>query len=387
MEYQKYLKYKNKYLKLKLQYGGQYRILSDGIRKIIFETRPEAIQLELKLNKAPSGLITKERLSELGDLLFYEKYPVDIKVTPQEIDFISELLNKPSLPVLEVPKLKLLPVTPIIQKPTEIIKKEEGSLKLLGKLNLNIGYLTNTSLWQEKRLREIMDYFEKYQNKKITLQEAMEIFQSEKNKTNESLIKLDSKLKVTDLTIKYDPSYKPSGIEGHHLLGKYFDKEEGKTYIYKEIKTLSKKIELEDYSAQIQKSIEFVESCRKIYFKESSDGVTVEFVKVSPKLIISDKDSETVLIGYLMEEVKGMTVRKFRQINEEEYESTILPAIQKLIDELTDREFLIIDFALDNIMWDPETKTLTYIDISERSFEEPDKARAENMYVKYMPYY
>lgn len=88
-----------------------------------------------------------------------------------------------------------------------------------------------------------------------------------------------------------------------------------------------------------------------------------------------------------MEYVDGKTVREFKKDNEEIYQKIILSAINDLIDKLSSKNFLIIDFALDNIMWNNETKTLTYIDINPRSFNRKDFDIDINKKVKNQPLY
>lgn len=70
------------------------------------------------------------------------------------------------------------------------------------------------------------------------------------------------------------------------------------------------------------------------------------------------------------------TIREIKERFSEYWElnnKLIKTALNSLVKVLTEKKFLIIDFNDDNVMWDKETNTLTYIDINPSSFLRPDE--------------
>ena len=136
---------------------------------------------------------------------------------------------------------------------------------------------------------------------------------------------------------------------------------------------------------------EFIDNSNKIYFNISdtienngqSITINIKFVEI-PKIILFSLNNNHINYGYLMEIVDGNTIRDIIS-NDRTYwnknEEVIKSAIYLLIDTLTDKTFLINDFAYDNIMWDKKTNTLTYIDITKSSFNR-NEASYDNYYVK-----
>ncbi len=368
--YEKYLKYKNKYMTLRNQLGG------NNIKIIDIETNREYVvenrtKLELHLNKLIQenklGIFTRDELAHIGDLLYYRNRG-DIELSKIKYDEMMQIIESIDNPQF-VKKEVGLP---------EIDKSEptnDVGLRLLRELGLKNEYYDNSEKSIQDRLYFLNGYFN-YDKKK-----AIITFNEEKQRYHTYLKELDDKLKRTRLEIKYDKEHIMTNYKGRSTMSQYSDR-----LIYKEIMPINKSITVN--TANILFCIDFIEKCQNIIAHFNSkrfDKYRIKFVNIYPKLIILNKSPDTLSFGYLMEVVDGVTVREFKEQNEKEFNDIIIPAIHSLVDALTELDFLITDFALDNIMWNTGTKTLTYIDINPRSLERRTEAQQFNEGVKYQP--
>ena len=146
-----------------------------------------------------------------------------------------------------------------------------------------------------------------------------------------------------------------------------------RSYFYKELYFAS--VETFSYES-LFKYYKFIMDCNKLNIDKDYDGIyKLHFVTVPLKVIFSIKN-DYIVMGYLMEVVEGHTIRKIKtqfleywKLNKE----LIKTALHSLVEVLTENQFLIVDFNDDNVMWNMQTNTLTYIDISVRSFTRPDE--------------
>ena len=370
----KYINNKNKYLQLKKnskielkpQIGGLYKTIYSSNRVIELKDRDDALNLEMKVNISEN--MTRERKLVIGDFLFYTKGD-NISVTENEMDVLVNLHQSPQ------PDDRMSPVSQSQQPITQNDNINEDEIKVIDDLDtdkllkligLNIGYNGNNKYWFDQRIKDIREYFSS-SNKKDLDKFVLDVFNNEKINSHESKKKLDEKLLENNIKLVFAQNYRPTGFKNRSKMGIYVD-DDGKTYIYKELQKFNKTLDLTNFPENILKCYEFIENCQIAYFLETTESSTIEFIKIEKKLIICNNDNKNISIGYLMEKLEGDTVRDFKKNNTEYYETTIKPTILRLIDKLTAINFLIDDFALDNVMWDNKIKKLTYIDISPHSF-------------------
>jgi hypothetical protein len=368
--YEKYLKYKNKYMMLRNQLGG------NNIKIIDIETKREyivenRIKIETQLNKLIQenklGIFTRDELMHIGDLLYYGNRG-DIELSKIKYDEMMQIIESIDNPQFVKKEVEL----------PEIDKSEptnDVGLRLLRELGLKNKYYDNSEKSIKDRLYFLNGFFNNDKKKAIIT------FNEEKLKYHTYLKELDDKLKRTAIKIKYDKEHIMTNYKDRSTMSEYSD-----MLIYKEIMPINKSITVN--TANILFCIDFIEKCQNIIANFNSkhfDKYKIKFVNILPKLIILNKSPDTLSFGYLMEVVDGITVRDFKEQNEKEFNDIIIPAIHSLVDTLTELDFLIMDFALDNIMWNTATKTLTYIDINPLSFERRTEAQQFNEGVKYQP--
>lgn len=239
---------------------------------------------------------------------------------------------------------------------------------MINLLNQRIGYLDNNLLCIKYRINEL-----KKHTGNIT--DAIKLFNLEKDNTKTKYNKI--KLWYSDF-INYYVNNLITYLEP--LEGSSFRTNMGKIkigairYIYKLHDTLN--ITSFDNTGTILKLYDFIRNCNDVYFHEQFEHYSVEIVRI-PKIIIYTKTS----IGYVMDFVVGTTVRDLIT-NHNEYwisnKDLIKKAIYKLIDKLTKKKVLIIDFAYDNIMWNMITHRLTYIDIQINAFNRDAELELNN---------
>jgi hypothetical protein len=305
--YKKYLKYKLKYMELQKMNGGA-----------------DPLPIPPIINRA--------------DQLIPQALP---PVLPPALPPVLPEALPPVLPPAQVSEYDL----PVIDE-TEITEGE--GINLLKNIGLNIGYYNYSSEQNKKRINFLRDFL------KINKGDAIKIFNEEKKRSIKDLKKLDKLIKKSKIKIEIAKSenFILKNYEGRKGMSIY--NYNGKSYILK-IETFS--LYKDTFSlSDIFLCYDFIQNCldMKKYFLEYSGPFNIDFVTVLPILMIV-KEHDIVSFGYLMEIVPGVTVRRAGYIPKEE--------IDALIDELTYNHFLIKDFALDNIIWNSDTKTLTYIDI------------------------
>jgi hypothetical protein len=394
----KYFKYKDKYLKLKLKKqigGGNIKIIkmSDN-QEIIINDRAISSQIEIFVNKVEKKMTNG---LELGNFLFnftdnseiklndndfniiniiFKK--ITISLTPEEENFLNELLGiKKVTTVAEKEKVdttlffKYEYINPI---PDSLIVTEIDTLfSLLFSLdkyqlfssNRTVAYYMPTPKLIENRLDFLYNY---------GIPNPISVFNKEKKKEMDTFNLLKKiylsfeTLFIKSLTIDYSKSneHKNTGII---IL-------DGNPYFYKKLNTLS---DSTVDANSILKNYTFIKNCYNFdidnEYTYKDNRYNLHFVKVPLKVILSiNKDQ--IDIGYLMEIVKGNTIREIKRKDSQYWESNeqlIKTALHTLVDVLTTKQFLIVDFNDDNVMWDKESNTLTYIDISDNSFLRPDE--------------
>jgi hypothetical protein len=316
------------------------------------------------------------------DFLFFTEGD-NINVTEFEMDVLLKLHQSPK------PDYRMSPVSQSQQPITENDNINEDEIKakddldtdkLFKLIGLNIGYNGNNENWFKQRIIDIRKYYSS-SNKNDLDKIVLDVFENEKKETHESKKKLDEKILENNIKLVFAQNYRPNKFKDRIKMGIYVD-DDGKTYIYKELQKFDKTFYLTNFSKKILECYEFVENCQLAYFLETTEESTIEFVKIEKKLIICNNDNKNISIGYLMEKLEGDTVWDFIENDINYYYTTIKPTILRLIEKLTAINFLINDFALDNVMWDNKKKKLTYIDISTNSFgKDKNEVLDNNEYV------
>jgi len=399
----KYFKYKDKYLKLKLKKqigGGNIKIIkmSDN-QEIIINDRAISSKMEIFVNKVEKKMTNG---FELGNLLFnftdnseiklndndfniiniiFKK--ITISLTSEEENFLNELLGiKKVTTVAEEEKVdttlffKYEYINPI---PDSLIVTEIDTLfSLLFSLdkyqlfssNMTVAYYIPSPELIEIRLKFLSHF---------GIQDRVLVFNKEKkdteNKYNE-LKKIYSSFEtlfIKSLTIDYSKSDEHTNV-GIIIL-------DGNPYFYKKLNTES--INTLDPTSLLR-NYKFIKACNKFNidneYTYEDNKYKLHFVSVPLKVIFSI-DKDFINIGYLMEIVEGDTIRKIKKEDNTYWklnETLIKTALHKLVDVLTKKKFLIVDLNDDNVMWNKETETLTYIDIDVQSFLRPDEVHYNN---------
>lgn len=150
------------------------------------------------------------------------------------------------------------------------------------------------------------------------------------------------------------------------------------SYFYKELDSITA-----NHLDSLLRNYKFIMDCNNlnidkdyIYNDVHGDNIyKLHFVTVPLKVIFSIKN-DFIVLGYLMEIVAGHTIKKIKERCPEYWvlnKEFIKTALHSLVEVLTEKRFLIVDFNDDNVMWNRKTNTLTYIDIYNNSFLRPDE--------------
>ena len=435
---QKYLKYKKKYLDLKKQVGGnKFRAVVSDLLERSGGSTPDKFLIDVEIyGVIPPELKTSNHDKSLNYVAYvhfnYENIKcninwnieadIDLRIEPEPgnkedqyrdklldiednyksenekeiIDTATKAFNE-FFSSLQVEKSVAKFIPTIIEDPkinhTIIASKEfinyndYNSYTLVDTLNklVNLlgykGYTLEDKDWVLKRLEEIFEYtHENYD-------ETINLF----NKDKENAITYYNKLNtiydqfktyfINNLVLNQVDRTNKSYREN---MGKIIL--DHKEYMYKQFD--SDTIEITLGLDRILSCYEFINNCNKIYFNISNSieingqniTVNIKFVEI-PKIILFSLNNNLINYGYLMEIVDGNTIRDII-LNDRIYwnknEDIIKNAIYLLIDNLTSRNFLINDFAYDNIMWDKNTNTLIYIDIMYTSFNRKEAINENN---------
>lgn len=240
----------------------------------------------------------------------------------------------------------------------------------------------------DKFIRDRIDFIKQYTENDE--EKAEKIFDEEKEKSLSVLYELTRILKTTDIKIIYDETFEPEIFHGRSNMSKY--NYEGIEYIYKEFTEIkiNNDILITGFVINLINLFRFINNMNLFYFNENIEikdiKYTISIIRLLNRILIF-KQNGYYKVGYLMEDIDGIDVRKYKESNPDEYYEIIIPAIHSLIDYLTDKKFLIIDFALDNVMWIPSTKTLVLIDINHTSFYRQREAELYNLDQKKYDYY
>jgi len=405
MDYKnKYLKYKKKYTDLKNrsnQTGGVKIIVNrdDSSQRISIKDRFISTNIELLVNQIPIEIL--ENRKELGEFFFdfYSEPNIkdlnnnDFKIidiifkkitrvaTQEELDFLDNILGVTAKPVAEA----VVEVAEVAE--TEKVNDEPimhytyinpipdsmrvPDLNILFSLffsiddqtfnDLNyIAYFFNTRELITKRLSFLKSY---------GIPNPINIFNKEKKMTVDTFIEINKiypsfeTIFIKDLKIDYSKS------DGHKNTGIIIL---DKPYFYKELDFFTLKT-MDIF--KIFKHYKFILDCNNMNIDTDYGNYKLHFVTVPLKIIFSIRNDQFI-IGYLMEVVEGYTVRQIKRKFIEYWTKNseiIKTALHTLVEKLTEKQFLIVDFNDDNVMWNIETNTLTYIDISQRSFIRQDE--------------
>ena len=230
---------------------------------------------------------------------------------------------------------------------------------LLDRLGQNFGYLTDSMDDIKKRIIFL---------NRIThnLNDAYKIYNEEKANMEKDYDKLIDLYLYSNIFTHYYPSLELTKLsESKDNVG--IIKLDKKDVVYKRLNTLIDNVvpELD----KLNKSYEFVkmynDKKREFHMYDTKyKEYNIDIVNIHNNIVIIGKD-----IGYSMDLVHGKTLQDFKSdVNYKEKKEIIKNAIKSLIDRLTQIDFLVYDLHLDNLMWDDNTNTLTLIDITENSF-------------------
>jgi hypothetical protein len=404
----KYFKYKKKYSDLKKkinQIGGnkcdEYTIINknnnDNIKVI---SRDMSISIENEINKINTDYLKTKR--SLGD--FFYNFPnmpciieldendynivyiifkkINYSASKNELDFLNNIYldffkkKEPEKENININNMQVIKYEYIDEIPEFlIIDKIDTLLSLLISLNRQsfdnltlfiIAYYVNTQDLINKRLSYI---------KSTGCQTPIKIFNEEKIKKYlfyEKLSKIYSLFETIFIkNLELDNS-KSNGHPNTGLLTIFDEKFFYKDLMIFEIDVLSIEKIFELYM--------FVLDCNNMNIDENFVNYNIRFVNVPLKIIFSSKN-DFIYVGYLMENVDGYTLRDIKKHFNNYWETNkenIKNALHTLVDKLTNKQFLIVDFNDDNVIWNMNTNTLTYIDISQQSFNSSDRHYREN---------
>ena len=376
--YKKYLKYKHKY---KNQVGA-----SNKDKKFIFnETNyliipaKDTISLEREINKLKTTeSLNYERKTELGDLLYYNTID-QLDVSLEELNMLKDLYNEvlsgtsnveqnlsssDDIDYSLIDNAEIVPIISIRCIDEQNINRITSLDLMINLIDSRIGYFTSDLEFVKNRIDEIKNHI------KGTIQEAIEVFNKEKKSEQTKYDEIKSIFSGFE-------NYYTNNLQLENLSGTNYRKNMGKIminskqYMYKIFSTYFKNTIFHNLT-DILNLYKFIINCNKSYFLKIYKNINknkyyrVEFIKI-PKIIIFTKND----IGYLMNFVEGVTVRDLIKNNNRYWldnKELIKEAICNLIDNLTLKEILIIDFAYDNVMWDIDSNKLTYIDIQSNAF-------------------
>ena len=200
------------------------------------------------------------------------------------------------------------------------------------------------------------------------------VFNKEKQNINDNYNKLDKIYPAFDTLFIRSLEIDYSSSDGHKNTGII---KLDHCYFYKELDFLTVKTVSTD---RLLSNYKFIMDCNnfnidKDYVYNGDYIYKLHFVTVPLKVIFSIKNN-FIVIGYLMEIVSGYTISKIKESFSEYWKlnkELIKTALHSLVEVLTEKRFLIIDFNDDNVMWDMKTNTLTYIDINTSSFLRSDE--------------
>lgn len=319
---------------------------------------------------------------KLNDTDFYIiniifKKSTDIGLTLEEENFLNELLGIKKVTTIaeeEVDTTVFFNYKYINPIPDTLSVTEIDTLfSLLFSLdknqifssNMTVAYYMPTPKLIDNRLYFLRNYLKS---------NPISVFNKEKKNEMETfnlLKKIYSSFEtlfIKSLTIDYSKSneHKNTGIINL----------DGTSYFYKNLNTLSDRTV---YANDILKIYTFIEDCKNFNidseYADEDGRYNLHFVIVPLKVILSINKDE-IDIGYLMEIVKGNTIREIKKKDSKYWKSNeqlIKTALHSLVDVLTTKKFFISDFNDDNVIWDKESNTLTYIDINVNSFLRPDE--------------
>jgi hypothetical protein len=388
----RYLKYKNKYLELKNnlnQIGGAKEIINrdDASQQIVIDDKKTFIDLELEINKIPKEKLENRR--ELGDFFFYSEPEIkdlnanDFKiveiifkkirgtVTSEDLNFLDGILGIKHVVETEFEALNnsqimhytyINPIPNFFKVPninvlfSLFISFYDHSFTIPNQL----AYLLNTEELISERLLFLKSY---------GISKPINIFNKEKKTIANFYVELNKiyhlfeTIYINDLKIDYSKS------DGHKNTGILIL---DKPYFYKEL--YSFRLETM-FIGEILRNYKFILDCNNMNIDADYGNYKLHFVTIPLKIIVSLK-GDNFIIGYLMEVVEGYTLRQIRKKYAEYWAKNyeiIKRALHSLVEILTKKHFLIVDFNDDNVMWNMESNTLIYIDISQVSFIRKDE--------------
>ena len=336
------------------------------------------MELILK-NEIESYEISREELLKLISFLFVNGYSDEALEIKIELDNDKKEFFIPK----EILDIYLLEKNITLKKKdrdlSEFIELNlDNGNQLLEILNLKKFYYNIDSEFREFRINEIHNISKK------NLEESTLIFNQEKEMFENNLDKLTKILRESEIKIIYDKDFTTTSFHGRRNMSEY--NYNGITYIYKEFDDIYLDF-INDVANKFIKLFEFIQNMNDLYFNiPFEDKFNISIIKILKKILLF-KEGKNFKIGYLMENIDGVDVRKYKGSNIEEYHQVIIPAIHYLIKYLTHKKFLIIDFALDNVMWIPLTKTIVMVDIDKYSFNREEEALRENPSLLHYYYY
>ena len=395
----KYFKYKNKYLKLKKQIGGgNIKIIKESDnQEIIINNKSISLQMEIlvnKVNKVKKKMTDSVKLGDflynftdnseikLNDTDFYIiniifKKSTGIGLTLEEENFLNELFGIKKVTTVAEEKVdttlffnyEYINPIPDSLRVTEI----DTLFSLLFSLYKSQSFKTDDTVAYYIPISKLIEN-RLYFLRQYSTQNPILVFNKEKKNEMDAfnlLKKIYSSfdtLFVKSLIIDYSKSI---GYENTGIINL-----DGNPYFYKKLNTLS---DSPVGANSILKIYKFIKDCNNLNIDKeyiyNDNKYNLHFVRVPLKVILSiNKDQ--IDIGYLMEIVKGDTIREIKRKDSKYWKSNeqlIKTALHSLVVVLTTKKFFILDLNDDNVIWDKESNTLTYIDINVNSFLRPDK--------------
>ena len=367
--------------------GGNISIKAGS--EILVLNQSEQSKLETKINL--STQFDRTRQGEIGDFLYYNTIGV-LEVTPEEFKILYNLHNGINSDSVEIGAASSVESDIISDSISSEIRSDEirsdeivpfidvnyiihgrtninviESLNhLINILNLRNGYLINDKDWNTRRLSELDAFFKK--NKIVDTTDIL-LFNKEKlsiidiyRNLNE-MYNMFTTYYINNIVLEQDlhlTSYRSS-------MGKININD--KTYMYK----VFNQIPFNTTLKSLDEFYNFIYNCNTLYFHDDFDDYIITMVQI-PMICVFSKNHKYITCGYLMDIVEGDTVRDIitnYPFYWDENKILIKTAILSLIGKLSSINYIITDFAYDNIMWNMETNTLTFIDIG-NNFNKPN---------------
>ena len=265
--------------------------------------------------------------------------------------------------------------------------------ELINLVGQRFGYLSESEEDAQKRFNFLLTYNNNDEEKAYSkYNEENDMVIEDYRKLKDLLEKLKGNTHTYLFNYESAPMEPIKGVDKSNVKVLNLGGFESREVIYKDFNHINSKITPQ--IDKIHKMYDFIDSCKNLKKKIDEDcgDFKIKIVDVQDVVFLrkTDEQGKTECdIGYTMEKLEGDTLQQMK-LKQPEYfkgnKNLFKKALEKLIQKLTENRFLINDFHLDNVMWDYSTNTMTLIDITPTSFREENfvgELESNNMSVFY----